>query len=177
MDSRAASSDLVRLAASGDEAAFRRLVDAYHAQVAGLCFTVTRDTDLAAEAAQATWVKAWLRLSSLRDPDHVNAWLCTIAVNEARGLLRRRRHVTIVPLDVAADMGYRQREFNAATPDVDLARAMSRLSADDRALLGLRYVAGLNATELARSLHMTPSGTRARLGRLLRRLREDLADE
>jgi RNA polymerase sigma factor (sigma-70 family) len=173
---KATPAELARLAAAGDEAAFRRLVDVYNREVAGLCYTITRDTDLAAEAAQSTWVKAWLRLSSLRDPDRMHAWLCAIAVNEARRLLRARRRATIVPLEVAADIEYRERRFSATTPDIDLARALSRLSPDDRTLLGLRYVAGLNATELAESLHMTPSGTRARLARLLRRLREELTD-
>lgn len=176
IEGRATSADLARLAASGDEIAFRRLVDTCNRDIAGLCYTITRDTDLAADAAQSTWLKAWIGLASLRDPDRVHAWLCAIAVNESRRLLRSRRRRAVVPLDAAVDLEYRQPEFNAATPDIDLARALSRLSPDDRALVGLRYVAGLNATELAESLHLSPSGTRARLGRLLRRLREELTD-
>jgi RNA polymerase sigma factor (sigma-70 family) len=61
--------------------------------------------------------------------------------------------------------------------DLDLARALDRLDADDRALLALRYVAGLNATELGRGLGMSASGTRRRLARLLKRLRTELGDE
>jgi RNA polymerase sigma-70 factor (ECF subfamily) len=176
IEGRAAAADLARLAADGDEAAFRHLVDVYHGEVLGLAYTITRDPDLAAEAAQRTWVKVWQRLSALREPERVHAWVCAIAANEARVLLRGRRRVTVVPLDVATDIGQDQREFTSATPDVDLARALGRLSPEDRALLGLRYVAGLNSSELSKALRMTPSGTRARLGRLLKRLREDLSD-
>jgi RNA polymerase sigma-70 factor (ECF subfamily) len=121
-------------------------------------------------------VKVWQRLSGLRQPESIHSWLCAIAVNEARIVLRGRRRVTIVPLDVAADLRHDQREFAEPTSDIDLERALSRLAPEDRALLGLRYVAGLNATELSKALHMTPSGTRARLGRLLKRLREELSD-
>jgi RNA polymerase sigma-70 factor (ECF subfamily) len=176
VDRRAASPDLARLAATGDEAAFRHLVDVYHGDVLGLCYAITRDPDLAAEAAQRAWVKAWLRLATLREPEKIHAWLCAIAANEARAVVGKRRRVTIVPLDVAVELGHDQREFTSATSDVDLERALSRLSPEDRALLGLRYVAGLNSNELAASLHLTPSGTRARLGRLLKRLREELND-
>lgn len=173
---RAAAADLARHAAAGDEAAFRNLVDVYHGEILGLCYTITRDPDLSAEAAQRTWVKVWQRLSALREPEKIHAWICAIAVNESRVIIRGRRRVTIVPLDVAAEIRHEQREFTSATSDIDLARALGRLPPEDRALLALRYVAGLNATELSKALHMTPSGTRARLGRLLKRLREELSD-
>ena len=50
------------------------------------------------------------------------------------------------------------------------------MSPEDRALIALRYVAGFDSTELARALQMSPSGTRARLARLLGRLRSELGD-
>jgi DNA-directed RNA polymerase specialized sigma24 family protein len=40
----------------------------------------------------------------------------------------------------------------------------------------MRYVAGFNATELAYATGRTPSGTRARLARLLGRLEKELGD-
>ena len=50
------------------------------------------------------------------------------------------------------------------------------MNPEDRALIALRYVAGFDSTELARVLHMSPSGTRARLARLLGHLRSELGD-
>jgi DNA-directed RNA polymerase specialized sigma24 family protein len=117
-----ASPELARLAAAGDEVAFKRLVDAHHEEVLSLCVTITRDPDLAAEAAQASWIRVWQGLSSLRDPERVHGWLCTIAANEARGLLRRRRRVTVLPLDVAAELPDRNGDAGIATFDIDLAR-------------------------------------------------------
>ncbi len=51
--------------------------------------------------------------------------------------------------------------------DIDLANALAGLDPDDRALLALRYVAGFDSNELARVTGLSPSGTRARLARLL----------
>jgi len=48
------------------------------------------------------------------------------------------------------------------------------LSAEDRSLLALRYVAGLDSTEIAAHLGGSASGIRSRLARLLDRLRVDL---
>ena len=63
------------------------------------------------------------------------------------------------------------------TDDIDLVNALARLDPDDRRLLALRYVAGFDSTELARATGRSASGTRARLGRLLARLRTELDDD
>jgi DNA-directed RNA polymerase specialized sigma24 family protein len=60
--------------------------------------------------------------------------------------------------------------------DIDLRNAMARLDPTDRALVALRYVAGFDSGELGRALGMSASGTRARLARILDRLRTELGD-
>ena len=57
---------------------------------------------------------------------------------------------------------------------IDLERALHRLKPEDRALVALRYVAGLDSTEIAAHLGGSPSGIRSRLSRALERLRTDL---
>ena len=61
--------------------------------------------------------------------------------------------------------------------DLDLANALARLDPNDRVLLALRYLAGFDSFELARATGRSPSGTRARLARLLARLRLELSDD
>ena len=172
------SAGLMRLAADGDEVAFAGLVDAHHADMSSVCFVVTGgDAELTEEAVQSAWPIAWRKLHTVRDPDRLRPWLISIAVNEARQLSRRRRRGRVLEISVAQDS-------SATTPvdpgssvgDIDLRMALAELSPEDRALIALRYVAGFDSTELARALHMTPSGTRARLARLLGRLRSELGD-
>ena len=57
---------------------------------------------------------------------------------------------------------------------LDLLAAMDRLDPDDRALIAMRYVAGFDSTELAAAVGLSAPGTRARLARILGRLREEL---
>ena len=45
--------------------------------------------DNAREVAQAAWVRAWERLSQLRDDNLVVTWVNTIALNVYRGLIRK----------------------------------------------------------------------------------------
>lgn len=165
----------VARAAAGDEAAFAQLVAEHHAAMARVAYVVCSDVEVARDAVQAAWVIAWRRLHTLRDPDQVRAWLVAVAANEARQAMRRRRQVTIVDISVATD------QVGGSDPAdriaiVDLARVMRGLKPDERALLAMRYIAGLDATEIAAHLGGSPSGIRSRLSRLLERLRLDLGE-
>lgn len=164
---------MVRLAADGDEAAFARLVAEHHAAMARVAYAVAGDAEVTRDAVQAAWSIAWRRLHSLRDPGQVHAWLVAIAANEARQIIRRQRRATIVDISEALD-----RHGGSDPADLvgglDLERALRKLGPDDRVLLALRFVGGLDSTEIAVHLGISASGVRSRLSRLLDRLREDL---
>ncbi len=167
----------MRLAADGDEIAFARIVDAHHGDMSSVCFVVTGgDADLTEEAVQSAWPIAWRKLRSVRDPEGLRPWLITIAVNEARQLSRRRRRGRVLEIAVAQDGSAAAPDPASHAGDIDLRNALARLSPEDRALVALRYVAGFDSKELAQALGMSPSGTRARLARLLGRLRLELRD-
>jgi RNA polymerase sigma-70 factor (ECF subfamily) len=166
----------VELAADGDEVAFGRLVSLHYDDMARVAFVITGDRSLAQDAVQSAWVRAWSRLGSVRDPGRVRGWLLTIAANEARQIARRNRRAAVVELDVDLE-GPSRLDPGVAIGRIDLARALASLSPDDRALLALRYVAGVDAGELGAMTGRTASGTRARLSRLTARLREELGDD
>jgi RNA polymerase sigma-70 factor (ECF subfamily) len=166
----------VALARDGDEAAFGRIVRAYHDDMTRVCFTICGELDLADEAVAAAWAIAWRRLGSLRDPERLRPWLVSVAANEARQLLRRRRRRMVVEITVAPLEDETFADPAARAAEMDLARALARLAPEDRELLALRYVAGFDSNELARVTGRSSSGTRARLGRLLNRLRMELED-
>jgi DNA-directed RNA polymerase specialized sigma24 family protein len=100
----------------------------------------------------------------------------SVAVNEAKKLMSKRRRRAAA--EVAADASGEPGGIDPATgvAAVDLRAALSRLDPDDAALLAMRYVAGFDSNELAVATGISPSGTRSRIERLLKRLREDLSD-
>jgi RNA polymerase sigma factor (sigma-70 family) len=168
------TSDVVRLALAGDEGAFRRIVETYSADMTQVCFVICGDHALADDAVALSWPVIWRKLGSLRDPASLRPWLVTIAANQARHLAGRRR--TAAVREIAIDDAEAATSALDRSAEIDLANALARLAPADRALLALRYVAGLNATELARATGLSASGTRARLARLLDRMRTELRD-
>ena len=168
---------LLASAAAGDEAAFTSIVGAHHEDMRRVCVVVVGSAEIADDAVEAAWSKAWRNLGTVRDPARLRPWLVSIAVNEARQLVRARSRRAVV--EVAVDDLENQAGEDPATGAIraiDLRNALARLNPDDRALLAMRYIAGFDATELGFATGRSPSGTRARLARLLRRLEKELGD-
>lgn len=166
----------VRLAAAGDTVAFARIVAAYHGDMVRVAYVVSGgDQDVADDAVQAAWSVAWRKLGSLRDLDRLKPWLVSVAANEARQQCRRRRRAAVIEIDIAGDAPTGRDPADRADA-LDLERAMRRLSPDDRALLALRYEAGLDSSEIGALAGRPASTVRWRLARLLARLRKELSD-
>jgi RNA polymerase sigma-70 factor (ECF subfamily) len=169
--------DALASAAAGDELAFRRIIAEHHDDMRRVCSYVTRDESVAEEAAQAAWSIAWRKIGSVRDPSRLRPWLVSVAVNEAKQLLRRRRRRA--DIEVVADAIGETGGIDPATgiAVLDLRAALDRLDPDDRALLAMRYVAGFDSNELATAIGISPSGVRSRIERIRARLRQELGDE
>jgi DNA-directed RNA polymerase specialized sigma24 family protein len=164
----------VAMAAAGDELAFARIVKAHQDDMTRVCMVICRDADLAQDAVQQAWSIAWRQLGKLREPERLRSWLVAIAANEARQLLRRNRRRDVVELNLGRGGQGEVGETTVWAWGVDLRNALAQLSPDDRALLALRYVAGLDSGELSQITGLSASGTRARLARLLATLRQEL---
>jgi RNA polymerase sigma factor (sigma-70 family) len=165
---------MVRSAAMGDEAAFAKLVAEHHLSMSRVAFVVCGDADTTRDAVQSAWAIAWRRMRSLRKTSQVRAWLVAIAANEARQAIRRHRRMTVVDISEAIDRTGAGDPIESLAV-VDLELALRGLKPEDRTLLAMRYAAGLDSQEIGEQLGITASGVRSRLGRLLERLRVDLA--
>ena len=166
----------IRLAAAGDTVAFARIVAAYHGDMTRVAYVVSGgDQDLADDAVQTAWSVAWRKLGSLRDPERLKPWLVSVAANEARQLGRRQRRRAVVEIDLGSvDPAGRDPADLAGA--LDLERALCHLSPDERALLALRFEAGLDSDEIGILAGRPAATIRWRLSRLLGRLRKELSD-
>ena len=172
------ASALIASVAAGDEQAFASIVSAHHEDMRRVCAVVAGDDGIAEDAVAAAWSIAWRKLGGLRDPARLRPWLVSIAVNEARQMLRARRRRSLLEVPVIeSDEPRGGLDPGSTINTIDLRNALARLGPDDRALIAMRYLAGFDATELAFATGRSPSGTRARLARLLQRLEKDLGDE
>jgi RNA polymerase sigma-70 factor (ECF subfamily) len=170
--------DLVERAGRGDHAAFASLVGASVAHLEAVARLILRDHELARDAVQEAYIRAWRSLPGLREPDQFDAWLHRLTVNACLDTVRRRRHraieVDIEPLDMRAAGD----PISQVAHRDQLERGFAHLSVDQRAVLVLHYYVGLPMPALAETLGIPLGTAQSRLGRALLALRSVLgADE
>jgi len=170
--------ETVEAASAGDAAAFTRLVAFHDDDLVRVAYVITGDVDLAREAAQAAWAIAWRKLPTIREPARVRGWLVAISVNEARQLMRRRRHRSVreIPVESLDDQPARHPSAMPDDRNLDLAAALQTLTLEDRAIVAMRYGLGLTSDEIGRAIGLSGAGVRSRLFRVLGRLRQELGD-
>ena len=160
---------LIERAQAGDAEAFGRLVDLHGPSTYRLCYAILRSPTEAEDAAQEAFVRAWRELPRLRDASAWPGWLRRIATRAAidewhrRG---RRMRIWAGRVDVIApDHGA------AVAARMELEAAFRQLSADDRALLALRFYADLEVPDAAATLGIPLGTAKSRLSRALGKLR------
>src|SRR6476660_4052571 len=89
---------LVTQAQRGDRSAFSELVCIHAQGVTNVIYRMCGDIQIAEDAAQETFIQAWLHLSSYRPQTSLRNWLYRIAVNAATDIMRREKR--ILPDDI-----------------------------------------------------------------------------
>lgn len=176
MTSPAAPADsealLVRASLDGDQDAFAALVRSQQVRVFRMLGRFFRRPEEVEEAAQETFLRAWMKLSTYRGQAPFEHWLTRICLRTAYDRLRRRGLETVSLGDGT--------EPGAAAPDPDarleVERLLSRLAPNDRFLLTLLEGEGWSVAEIAERLGWTPVNVKVRAHRARKRLRKILEE-
>jgi RNA polymerase sigma factor (sigma-70 family) len=93
--------EIVASIVAGDPEGLAEAYDRYASDLYGYCRSLLREPDDAADAVQDTFVIAASKLSGLREPARLRAWLFAVARNECLHRLKSRR--TAAPLQDAPE--------------------------------------------------------------------------
>lgn len=167
----AAEASVVTLACAGDQPAFEELVRRRQASIRGLLRSLCRDTSLADDLAQETFLQAWMHIASLRVPNAFGGWLRKLAINSWRQHLRRQgttaKHAEVEEGDVFSTP--------AATEGMDLNSALGVLAPAVRLCIVLSYHEGMSHGEIAAATQLPLGTVKSHIARGTARLRELLA--
>jgi RNA polymerase sigma-70 factor (ECF subfamily) len=167
--------ELVERAKRGDHDAFAALAGASVARLDAAARLILRDHELARDAVQEGFIRAWKSLPGLRDPESFDAWLRRLVVRSCIDAIRRRgRHpveVELLPFDspIIAD------ETSIIADRELLDVALRRLTPDLRAVVVLHYYLGLTLPDVAASLGIPTGTAKSRLNRSLGAMRASIA--
>jgi len=175
--SQANEIELVTRAQAGDRNAFHELVRSHAQGVLHVIYRMCGDQQVAEDAAQETFIQAWLRLRSFRPGTSLRSWLYRIAVNTAIDMLRKEKR--ILP-GAVEDLHLKDPqpgpEALAANSEraATVQEAVLSLPDASRAVLILREYEGLSYQEIAEALDIPVGTVMSRLNYARKLLREKL---
>jgi len=165
---------------------FESLVRQNQARLGRIAYQILRNETLAEEAVQTTFVKAWQKIGKFRGQCAFATWLHRMCVNTCCDMLRRRIRRREDPLPVAdngdavnpsmegilksevsPDRETIQREIKAL-----VLRALTKLPEDQRLVLVLREMQGLDYREIARTVKCREGTVMSRLFHARRKIRQ-----
>ncbi len=148
-------------------------LDALHGYALSHC----RHRDLAEDAVQRTFLKAFQKRGQLKEPSAARGWLLTILRNELAMEWRRRRRLVALEEPEWEELPGEEAEEPAMDPALlaMLPQALDRLSEDARDILLLRYQQEFSYEQISGLLGIPFGTVQSRLHRAKLALRTHLS--
>ena len=172
---------LIQSSLTGNENAFAMLVGKYQRQVHALAWRKIKDFHIAEEITQDTFLIAYQKLATLRDPNCFAGWLKRITTRQCFRAQRKIR-IQMQSLDdtdikliekIAYSEYIADEQAKAATEargDI-VQRLLARLPERERTVLRLHYFREMTYKEIGRFLGVSTNTVKSRVHRALHRLK------
>ena len=177
---------LIHAVLSGDDSAFDILVEKYQKSVHALAWRKIGDFHYAEEITQDTFLRAYQKLSTLKDPSQFLGWLSVIANRLCLNWLRKeKKHekqlqsLEDTPMKEVAESDYaryalEQRETEATEQRFEIVKKLlEKLPESERTAMTLYYLGEMTTTEIGKFLGVSVKAIRTRLHRARKRLQEE----
>ena len=177
---------LVRAVLAGDDSAFGILVEKYQKSVHALAWRKIGDFHHAEEITQDTFLRAYQKLSTLKDPSQFLRWLSVIADRLCLNWLRKEKKrekqlqsLENTPMAEVAKSAYarylsEQRETEATEHRFEIVeKLLEKLPEGERTVMTLHYLGEMTTTEISKFLGVSVEAIRLRLHRARKQLQEE----
>ena len=173
---------LIRRILSGDDDAFTTLVGRYQKSVHALAWRKIGDFHIAEEITQDTFLQAYKKLSTLRNPNQFAGWLYVIANNLCKRWIQKKKlpmqsleGTSVVEIEESSYKRYvserRETEITEHHHEI-VKKLLQRLPESERTVVTLHYLGEMTAKEIGRFLGVSVNTINSRLRRARERLQE-----
>ena len=167
----------------GDDEAFSALVQKHQKGVHALVWRKVNDFHYAEEITQDTFLQAYKKLSTLKNPNQFAGWLYVIAnrlcinwLNRHKPAMQSLEDTSMEEIEESAYTHYvsEQREAEGTKYRHEIAqRLLSKLPESERTVMTLYYLGEMTAKEISKFLGVSVNTITSRLRRARERLQKD----
>ena len=174
---------LIQRVLEGDDTAFSTLVRKYQRSVHALAWRKIGDFHIAEDITQDTFLKAYQRLSTLKEPQSFASWLYVITANQCKAWLRKKRtwmqsleDTSSAQLEKATYSGHIIEENEQMIEETQrevVKKLLAKLQESDRTVITLYYLGGMTYEEISNFLGVSVGAIKSRLHRARQRLKKE----
>jgi RNA polymerase sigma-70 factor (ECF subfamily) len=160
--------ELVRALRAGEPWAERALLRSEAAHVERLLMRILGYRAELDDLVQEVFIRAFARIGTLREPESLRPWLGSIAAFVAREAIRRkrrRRWLVFLPAEECVELPTNSASFEARTALRVFYQVVDAFPADERIAFTLRFVEGMELTEVAEVCQVSLATIKRRLKR------------
>ena len=174
---------LIRNILSGDDTAFDLLVEKYQKSVHALVWRKIGDFHYAEEITQDTFLQAYEKLSTLRNPNQFAGWLYVIANRLCIDWMRKKKpamqSLEDTPMEKIEESSYiyhlseQQQTRNVERRHEIVKKLLAKLPESERTVMTLFYLGEMSMQEISKFLGVSVKAISSRLSRARKRLRQE----
>jgi len=165
--------DLTAKAQKGDKDAYGAIYNLYYKQVYRYCYFNLRDSALAQDVVQETFLKAWKSIGSfsLENGGTVQAFLYRIARNLIIDHSRKKRTTRLDEHENIEAESQIEENIDRDSEKEKLKEAIGQLGEKDRQIVILRYFEEMSFAEMSKVIKIREGALRVRIHRILEKLK------
>lgn len=148
---------LVKKAKTGDAQSFIKLCEAYQIVLYNSAYKLLLNNEDVADCLQETEIRAWQKITNIKNDAAFNSWIFRIMINIAKDILKKR--VETVKFE---ESYMNTKESNYERSHLE---EFNQLPDRYRIPIILHYYAGFNINEIAEQLNLSKNTVKTRLAR------------
>lgn len=160
----------VAKAKNGDKEAFIELINENRLNIYRVAKGILKNEYDIEDAIQNTVIKAFEKISTLKNDNFFRTWIIRILINECNDILKKNKRV------VSLEGNIEKEKYDDKYENMDLTNAVSSLNEDLRNITVLYYFEDMSTVEIAKFLGIPEGTVRSRLSRAREKLRERMKE-